>query len=187
MPLLKDIAEIIGIAVAIVTLVLSLISIMRARKIERAKFWLDLRDRLTKFHDIHVALCPDGEWDGDKGSPATNREWRQLDAYMGLIEHCSLMIDDWLLDWETFVAIYSYRIGNVARNPYISQEKLINRADRWKTFLELIKRLDIKFHGTDKWFEDYPKRPLSPPIQTLQVILTKDPAGEAGTQDEQSG
>jgi hypothetical protein len=186
MPLLKDIAEIIGIGMAVVTLIISLISISRARKIERAKFWLDLRDRLAKFNDIHLALCPGGEWDGNTGSPATYREWRQLEAYMGLIEHCSRMIDDWLLDWETFKVIYSYRIRNIARNPYIAQEKLINAASGWEAFLKLTKKLGIEFSGTDTLFDNYPKRPLLPHIQTYQVILKKDTALDAPTRDEQS-
>lgn len=183
----KDIAEIAGIAVAVVALVLSLVGMWRTRKIERAKFWLDLRDRLAKFHDLHVALCPGGEWDGDKGCPATNREWRQLEAYMGLIEHCGRMIDDWLLDWETFEQIYGYRIRNIARNPYIAQEKLINAAAGWETFLRLTRRLGVESSGTDKPFADYPRRPLHQPPQTFQVSLKKDPALEALTKDEQSG
>ncbi|MDT7602381.1 MAG: hypothetical protein QOF61_378 [Acidobacteriota bacterium] len=181
----KDIAEITGIGVAIVTLILSLVGMWRTRKIERAKFWLDLRDRLAKFQDIHVALCPDGEWSGANGCPATNREWRQLEAYMGLIEHCGRMIDDWLLDWETFNHIYGYRIRNIAANPYIAQVKLINAASSWETFLELTRRLGIKkISGTDISFDDYPRRPLSSRPKTLQVILKEDPAGDARAKDE---
>jgi hypothetical protein len=180
----KDIAEITGIGVAVVTLILGLVGMWRTRKIERAKFWLDLRDRLAKFQDIHVALCPDGEWHGWSGCPATNREWRQLEAYMGLIEHCGRMIDDWLLDWETFKHIYGYRIHNIAANPYITQAKLIRGAKGWGTFLGLTEKLEIHVSGTDIPFEDWPRRPLSSPTKMLQVILKEDPTDDARTEDE---
>ena len=191
MPPVKDIAETIGIAVAVVTLSISVVNTSRARKIERAKFWLDLRDRLAKFQDVNVALRPEGVW-GTKegitrGCPATDREWSQLEAYMGLIEHCGRMIDDWVLDWETFRRIYGYRIGNIAANHYVAQQKLIEARGGWETFVGLTERLGIKISGTNIPPDKWPGRPLPASPQTYKVILAKDSEDGGHAGDEQGG
>lgn len=157
---MKDLAEAVGAFIAVASLVVAAYSLTQSRKTERARFWLELRDRFSGFQDIHTALCPDGEWDGNKGSPSTPSEWRRLEAYMGLFEHCSVMLKEGLIDWMTFDSIYSYRIGNIARNPYIVRAKLIKHATAWKDFIWITNRMHLQLKGTDEPFDSWPLKPL---------------------------
>jgi hypothetical protein len=159
---MKDLAEVVGALIAVASLVVAAYSLTQSRKTERARFWLELRDRFSSFQDIHTALCPRGEWDGSKGFPSTPAELRRLEAYMGLFEHCSAMLKEGLIDWETFDSIYSYRIGNIARNPYVVQAKLIEHAKNWKDFIWIINRMHLQLRGTDEPFDSWPFRPLIP-------------------------
>ena len=134
---LKDLVQIFGITIAAVSLLITAYNTLRTKRVTTAEFWLDLRDRFAKFDDIHEALRPSGVWgrepeEGEQGCPSSIREWRRLEAYMGLMEHCSIMLKQRLIDWRTFKAIYSYRIRNIAANPYIVQAKLIDMAEYWR-------------------------------------------------------
>jgi len=157
---MKDLAEVVGALIAVASLVVAAYSLTQSRKTERARFWLELRDRFSGFQDIHTALCPGGEWDGNHGFPSTLSELRRLEAYMGLFEHCSVMIREGLIDWVTFDSVYAYRIRNIARNPYIVQAKLIENAKYWKDFILITSRMHLQLKGTDEPFDSWPRRPL---------------------------
>ena len=157
---LRDFLALVGGAIALSSLAVAAYNTNQSRKTNRARFWFDLRDRFAKFDDVHTALCPRGVWCGDAGFPETNTDLRRLEAYMGLFEHCSLMLQEKLIDWKTFQAIYEYRVANIADNPFIVQAKLIELGESWRDFLWLTTRMRIRLRGTDLPRSRWPFRSL---------------------------
>ncbi len=111
-------------------------------KTTRARFWLDLRDRFSRFDEVHLKLRTLGTWTGGAG-PETAEEWTQVEAYMALFEHCELMLRDGLLDEPTFRKIYRYRVENLLANRRIVQTTLIEFGDSWTDFLNLVERFGL--------------------------------------------
>ena len=66
-----------------------------------------------------------------------------VEAYMGLFEHCEIMLEQGLIDDRTFREIYLYRLRNIVANDIIRQQKLIDRASGWPRFLALLKRVNV--------------------------------------------
>jgi hypothetical protein len=75
---------------------------------------------------------------GDWNPADLNQQWPQLEAYMGLFEHCMVMLAKGLIDWETFQRIYEYRLRNIIVVPEIVGEKLILRGRGWEDFIQLV-------------------------------------------------
>jgi hypothetical protein len=142
----RNIVTIIGVIIAAGSLAFTAINTDLTWRTSRARFWLDLRDQFAKHADVHNRLRPAGDWAGDKGGPATPKEWAQVEAYMGLFEHCEIMLYQKLIYESTFEEIYSYRLSNVVANTIIRREKLCERASGWKRFLELTQRMGIKIN-----------------------------------------
>lgn len=101
----------------------------RAAKAEEAKFWLELRARFDEHKSVHVMLR-NSEW------PDSDRPWPDLEAYLGLMEHCEVMIKKGLLEFETFDDIYGYRVLNAVGPPSI-REKLEAEKGGWRNFFAL--------------------------------------------------
>jgi hypothetical protein len=95
-------------------------------------------------HDaVHLKLRPGGEWTVFGSGPTTGEEWAKVEDYMGLFEHCELMLRGKLIDRKTFEAIFSYRLHNLLANRRIVDAKLHNEGESWTLFLSLLKRLKI--------------------------------------------
>lgn len=109
----------------------------------RAMFWLDLRDRFSRHEEAHRRLRPGGAWTNGKG-PETVEDWASVEAYMGLFEHCEVMLSERLIDERTFREIYAYRLRNIVANNAIRQTKLRELASGWQRFLGLLERLNIE-------------------------------------------
>ncbi len=60
---------------------------------------------------------------------------------MGIFEHRKRMLDDELIDFDTFNSIYGYRVDNILKNQIIVTEQLIKYQEGWEIFLELVKKL----------------------------------------------
>src|SRR5919199_6057670 len=77
-------------------------------------------------HDkVHKKLRPGGEWTkvGKEEEPAVGSDDEaDLIAYMGLFEHCEYMIHGELLDEETFMKIYAYRLNALLRNNRVKRK-----------------------------------------------------------------
>ena len=131
---------IIGSIIAVISLIVTAYQMRSTAKISRAQFWLELREMFAKHNDIHVKLRPGGEWHKSKTSPSEG-EMPKVEEYLGLFEHCKEMLDEKLIDWNTFKNIYAYRIDNILANPIIVREKLNKQKDGWKIFLELVEKL----------------------------------------------
>jgi hypothetical protein len=146
----KDIATIVGLVVACVSLVFTAVNTRLGSRTNRARFWLDLRDRFTRHDSVHRRLRPGGSW-ADGAGPTTPEEWADVEAYMGLFEHCEVMLHQHLLDEETFNEIYGYRVENILANDVIRCAKLVPPlAAGWKHFLALVKRMDYKIEPCQK-------------------------------------
>lgn len=110
-------------------------------KISRARFWLELESLFSKHDIIHTNLRNCGLWN-DKSNFSVS-EWSQIEDYMGLFEHCELMLEDNLIDPERFKEIFLYRIDNLIKNEEIYKSKLIEEKDSWSLFLRLLKRFEL--------------------------------------------
>ena len=107
----------------------------RASKTEEAKFWLELRSRFNEHKNIHIMLR-NNEWpENSKDQP-----WPELEAYLGLMEHCEVMIHKGLLDFETFDDIYGYRVINAVA-PHSVQKKLEEEKSDWHNLFALYAKI----------------------------------------------
>lgn len=138
---LKDLATLAGVIIATTSLVFTAVNVRRTSLVNRARFWLDLRENFAKHDDVHRLLRPGGAWHS-KGGPSSADEWAQVEAYMGLFEHCEIMLDEKLIDEQTFSEIYRYRLRNLMANEKIRTEKLEKHAGGWRRFLHLVERMN---------------------------------------------
>lgn len=140
---IKDIVTITGVLIAVASLAFTAFNTHMTVKTNRARFWLDLRTHFAKHDDVHRCLRPGGLWTDGKG-PETAADWACLEAYMGLFEHCEVMLEQHLIDEATFRDIYGYRLRNIVANETIRREKLQRLASGWPHFLALSNRLGIE-------------------------------------------
>lgn len=140
----KDIATIIGVIVAVVSLAATAYNININMKINRAKFWLDLRTAFSKHDEVHQRLRPGGDWTNN-AEPANVSDMAKIEAYMGLFEHCESMLKEKLIDKETFRNIYSYRLHNLVANKWVKEKKLRDHKLEWERFIELLNEMKIKY------------------------------------------
>ena len=141
---IKDIATILGVAVGAASLVFAAINTRLTLRTNRARFWLDLRGHFASHDIVHRRLRPGGIWTTKGSRPATPEEWAELEAYMGLFEHCEILLQQRLIDEPTFCEIYRYRLQNIVASEAIRQEKLIRLAKGWQRFLALLTRMGIE-------------------------------------------
>jgi hypothetical protein len=102
--------------------------------------------------DVHIKLRPGGEWtnsgEGPRKwmsfeGPRTVEEWASVESYMGLFEHCELMLHKELIDVETFTTVYRYRLNNILGNDRIVYAKLIEAERGWPHFIKLLNRVGL--------------------------------------------
>lgn len=136
-----------GLILALISLIYLAIQTARNTKISRATFWLDLRERFAAYDDVHLKLRPGGEWTLPNAGPKTAAEWMRVEAYMGLFEHCNIMLTDKLIDINTFHKVYRYRLHNIVSNETIKNAKLKDPAlnQNWVEFIQLLNRCYIKY------------------------------------------
>lgn len=132
-----DIASISAAIIAIGALVYTATQVHLSTKVNRAQFWLELRKMFAEHREVHLKLR-NQEW--SKNLP-NDEDLAKLEAYMGLFEHCEIMLKEGLLDWTTFKAIYGYRVNNLLDDLLIVREKLIDRRSGWGVFIELLQRM----------------------------------------------
>ena len=136
----KDIATVIGVAIGAGSLVSAAINIMVTVRTNRAKFWMELRTAFGKHDEVHKKLRPGGEWVNNAG-PKNAEDFVQIEAYMGLFEHCEIMMAQKLIDQKTFHEIYDYRLKNLMANNWVRVEKIEKRGKYWKQFIKLLTRM----------------------------------------------
>jgi hypothetical protein len=135
-----NVATVLGAILGVIALGYTGLQIRQATRTQRADFWLTLRQMFAEHQEIHRKLR-DGEWPNDDVTYPDEDDWAKLEAYMGLFEHCEIMLEDRILDWRTFYHIYRYRIELILSNPLIVRDKLIRRREGWERFLNLVRRM----------------------------------------------
>jgi hypothetical protein len=149
-----QIATIIGALVAIAVLGYTGYQVRANTLISRGQFWLELRKMFAEHDEVHRKLRPGGAWYKSSTDPSKPGDMAEAEAYMGLFEHCEIMLAENLIDENTFKDIYAYRLDNIVNNHRIRQEKLHVRGDKWKKFISLLKRFDkqglLQQHGGAK-------------------------------------
>jgi hypothetical protein len=170
---LADIATVIGLPIAVIVLFLTWRNVRGTERIAEAQLWLDFRRQLAEYHDVHTALAPGGGWHEDSGYPATQADLRRLEAYMGLLEHCKIMLDNGLLARSTFRSVYQYRLINLAANPFICEEKLAIPGG-WPHLISLLKEAGIPFKGNEPELPDdeWPRMSLHDAFEQAQKTST---------------
>lgn len=122
-------------------LVYTAVQVHLGTRVSRAQFWLELRKMFGEHHKVHLRLRS-GKWPRDDPAPLAPEDWAELESYMGLFEHCEIMLQEGLLDWRTFRRIYSYRLRLILRYPLIVREKLIMWRSGWDDFVALLQRME---------------------------------------------
>jgi hypothetical protein len=136
-------AAIVGMFAAAAAVFYAASQIRQNTKISRGQFWLELEKMFSQHDEVHIKLRPGGEWTSLNAGPKTPEDWAKVEDYMGLFEHCELMLRKGLIDWETFEAIFSYRLHNIVANKIIVDAKLRQKSESWQAFIRLLKRLKI--------------------------------------------
>jgi hypothetical protein len=113
-----------------------------ARRVARGEVLLRL-DELFKDHkEVHLRLRG-GDWSADRGGPDSIEEWAAVERYMGFFERIQLLIDDQLIDLETFDRAHGYRVLNIANNSVIRKTKLEGTlAESWTDFIRLWRAIE---------------------------------------------
>jgi hypothetical protein len=140
------VASTIGILVAAATLFFNWRTNVATAKAERARFWLELRKMFASYDEVNRKLQKGGVWYARDDRPKPGQELTEAIPYLGLFEISKRMMDQGLLDEETFNSLYRYRLRAILRNGPIKQ-KLLNPSDDddkdgYKDFKALVKQVD---------------------------------------------
>ena len=85
----------------------------------------------------------------ERRGPQNHEEWDDVENYMGLFEHCELLMQSGLLDPAMFKTLFEYRIVNIIANPKIVRDKLVIEERSWPDFWKLVRRLDLAVPDLD--------------------------------------
>jgi hypothetical protein len=116
----KNLATLAGVAIGVGSLLFAAFNLFITANTNRARFWLDLRSAFAKHDDVHRNLRPGGKW-ADKAGPTTSDEYFQIEAYMGLFEHCESLLSQRLIDEATPRDPW-YRLKNLVANKWFAGE-----------------------------------------------------------------
>jgi hypothetical protein len=143
------IATAVGAPLAAVGVIVAAVQLRGQRRATEAQLVLEL-DELFKAHDkTHRKFRPGeveatddvGRWWGKNAEgPDSAQDWADVEAYMGLFERVSRMIEDGLIKEKTFNVLYGYRIKNILSNQRVVQKKLVERGEYWEHFIDLARR-----------------------------------------------
>lgn len=134
------IATMVGVFIAVLALGYTAVQVKRGANANKAEFWLRFREMISHYEVVHSNLRPGGAWADPETGPQKPGEWVQVEGYMGLFEHCEIMMESCLIDRKTFKAIYRYRLKNILTNKAIVQKKLVDEKESWKFFLKLVEK-----------------------------------------------
>lgn len=118
----------------------------RESKIARGTFWLDLEKMFQHYDPLYLHLrFQGGDWVcKDNVGPSKKEDIAQLCDYLGLFEHCYILLRQKIIDRNTFEGIYKTRIIGLLSNQLIRKE-ISN--EKWETFHELMRELGLMKYG----------------------------------------
>lgn len=163
---ISEIVTLLGAVATFLVIILTRTQIIKTTEISRAQFWLEINKIFLDYDEIHFNLRDGGKWhclesdvddirnDKIKCEGVNSKEkcyrcdiehkdWSRIVSYLGLLEHCELMIQDGIIDQKRFELIFSYRIKNLIRNRQI-RSKLIEENVDWIEFNNLLNRFNLQ-------------------------------------------
>lgn len=116
----------------------------RDSKIDRGTFWLELEKMFQRYDPLYMHLrFNGGDWCcQDRVGPSSPEEIAQLCDYLGLFEHCNILLEQKIIDFQTFESIYKTRVIGLLSNKIIRENELKDRK-KWSTFYQLLNKLDL--------------------------------------------
>jgi hypothetical protein len=146
-----QVATVLAGVAAIAAFVYAALQVRQNNLIARAQFWLELEKMFSAHDEVHLNLRPGGPWAGGSGAPTSAREWAKLEDYMGLFEHCEIMLEAGLIDIRTFKELFVYRLSNIVANKEIVRAKLLGvEGESWARFKSLLGRFGIHIGAEPK-------------------------------------
>jgi hypothetical protein len=144
--LIANIVTIIGLPIAIISILFSLASLRQTKKIEEGKFLIELRRMFAQHDYVHFKLRNGGEWTAENNPiPNDHEEWAKIDSYLGLFELCEILIQNGSLAKEHFSSQYKYRLENLINSDQIVL-KIRNEREYWTNLLRIINRVAININ-----------------------------------------
>ena len=140
--LYANIVTIIGLPLAIVSIVFAILQQRQAKKVEEGTFLIELRKMFSEHNYVHFKLRNEGEW-SENEIPNTPEEWGKIDAYLGLLELCEILIQNKSLSEKHFSTQYGYRLENIMNNDQIIL-KLRDEKESWTNLFLLFARFISK-------------------------------------------
>jgi len=142
---LASFGTLVAAVVALVALLYAATQVRTSALKNRGLFWLEIEKMFQTHAPIHRKLRPGGKWGNNAGAPATAEEWSALEDYMALFEHCEIMIEWGILDEQTFLDLFSYRLQNIVDNRTVFEAKL-GGSERpfWTNFRRLLERTGVE-------------------------------------------
>jgi hypothetical protein len=99
-----------------------------------ATTWLQYRELLMKYDDLHSALI--------KRRQLSDDEIERSLGYMGVLEHAEYMMKHGVVRDSVFEDLYGYRVELLVNNPQVMFWTLYGRG--WPTFRGLVRRLKLQ-------------------------------------------
>jgi hypothetical protein len=132
----------------ILTIVMLIYQQYRTKKVTRANFWLKLEETFStgSRERVHMKIM-DKKYPQDNFIATDDSYW--LDDYLGIFEFCFLMIEQRVINIETFKAIYRYRLIYFLQYELLVKEKLIKEG----YYYEYLYKLFYKWSDEKKWIE----------------------------------
>ena len=149
------IASIIASAVTSVGVIIALVfgileiragsrSQQESKRANQMQALISFDQMLDNYHHVHSALRPGGDLTNQK--ELTHKQKVDIERYMGLFERAKVLEDDNFLPIERFRNLYGYRLKNLAKQPWVRQQKLIKNHMGWEYFLSLYESLYPEDH-----------------------------------------
>lgn len=137
------ILTLINTLVAAIGLYFVALELRRTRKTTKGEFLLHLDEILNSFDDVTQATfekswIPSESISDDKETGTIS--WARTNNYMGLFERIMLLIDDKILDLETFSRLYGYKVRYLILNE-AAYNKLVEKGVGWVLLIRLAKNL----------------------------------------------
>lgn len=135
--LIANIITIIGLPLAAIGLCFTYKTIEQSKKIEEAKFWLQLRTDFFRYNYIHEKLLTNNKWN-------SNDDIVGLYGYLGQFELCNSMLEAGIVSLSTFKSQYKYRLEILLENESV-KDRLIDENEHWKDFKKLLEKIELPY------------------------------------------
>ena len=154
--------EVFAIVVAIGAILAVALQTRHLRRSTQGQLFVELRRLFDDEREIANNFRKGGPWhkDTDTSCHESNAD---LDAYLGLLEFCDTLIEDGLINQDTFMAMFSYRVDLIDGHPAIEYRLSDQCSTNWEILGNLIDRVAA--------------HPISKPTTGLGRFLGIQPAG----------